>query len=125
MAIDSKKKDPTMDEVLEDIQNRVERLKILYEQYFLGLQKLEPQVPRREIQRKITELAQQSGNLRNTKHKFVFNMINQRWQSYTTYWNRTCAQIENGTYYRDVARVKRNAAKRGVELPDEMKSRKD
>lgn len=125
MTIDMKKKEPSLDEVLEDLQQRVERLKILYEQYFMGLQKLQPLVPRREIQRKMTELAQTSGNFRSTKHRFLFNMLNQRWQSYTTYWNRTCAQMENGTYYRDVARAKRNAAKRAMEMPETTQARRD
>ena len=38
------KKEPSIDELLDDLQQRIDRLKVLYEQYFLGLQKLEPLV---------------------------------------------------------------------------------
>ena len=113
------KKEPTIDELLDDLQARIDRLKVLYEQYFIGIQKLEPLVPRREIQRAMLEIAQK--NIRNTGVRFRFNTLNQKWNVYTTYWNRTCSQIANGTYVRDLARAQRNMARRGLELPDEMK----
>ncbi|MCC6996470.1 MAG: hypothetical protein IT370_17800 [Deltaproteobacteria bacterium] len=113
------KKEPSIDELLDDLQQRIDRLKVLYEQYFLGLQKLEPLVARREIQRVMLDIAQK--NIRNTGIRFRFNTLNQKWNVYTTYWNRTCSQIANGTYIRDIARAQRNMARRGLELPDEMK----
>lgn len=120
MAIDRAKKteEVDIDEVLTDLEHRVERLKILYEQYFMGIERIEPQTARKEVSRKVIDLAQL--NMRNTAHRYRFNALNQKFGVYTTYWNRTLREIENGTYYRSVARAGREALRRGVDVPDEV-----
>ena len=35
-----------IDKALEDLETRIERLRALYEQYFMGFEKIEPQTPR-------------------------------------------------------------------------------
>ena len=37
-----------VDNQLEELEIRVERLRALYEQYFLGIEKVEPAVPRKD-----------------------------------------------------------------------------
>jgi hypothetical protein len=120
MAIDRAKKpeEVDVDEALNDLEHRVERLKILYEQYFMGIEKMEPQTARKEITRKVIDLSQL--NMRNTAHRYRFNALNQKFGVYTTYWNRTLREIENGTYFRSVARAGREAIRRGVDVPDEV-----
>jgi hypothetical protein len=107
-----------VEEVLDDLEHKVERLKILYEQYFMGIEKLEPQTARKEIARKIMELTQLQ--IRNTALRYRFHALNQKFGAYMTYWNRTIREIENGTYFRSVARASRVAAERGVDMPDEV-----
>src|SRR5215813_6255099 len=107
-----------VEEVLNDLEHKVERLKILYEQYFMGIEKIEPQTARKEIPRKVMELTQ--FEIRNTALRYRFHALNQKFGAYTTYWNRTMREIENGTYFRSVARATRVAVERGVEMPDEV-----
>jgi hypothetical protein len=120
VAIDrgGKGDEPDMDEVLSDLEHKIDRLKILYEQYFMGIEKVEPQAARKEVSRKILDLTQQ--NLRNTGIRYRFNALNQKWNVYTSYWNRTVRAIENGTYIRNVARVGREAARKGQDIPEEV-----
>src|SRR5262249_28523745 len=44
----------------------------------------------------------------------------QKWNIYVTYWNRVLREIENGTYVRHLAKVKRKADAEGRDLPTEM-----
>lgn len=119
MAIDRGKNvelDP--EELLEELQGRLERLRALYEQYFMGIERMEPQTARKEVVRKIAELQQLA--LRNTALRYRFNMLNQKFSVYQSYWNRTVREIEKGTYFRDVARLGRAAASKGEDVPEEV-----
>ena len=99
---------------------RIERVKVLYEQYFMGIEKIEPQVARKDIQRNMLALQQQY--IRNTGLRFKFNTMLQKWNIYTTYWNRILREIENGTYVRHVQKAARKAQQEGRELPRELLS---
>jgi hypothetical protein len=120
MAIDRAKKpeEIDVDDVLTELESKVERLKILYEQYFMGIEKIEPQTVRKEITRKILELSQL--NMRNTAQRYRFNALHQKFGVYSTYWSRTLREIENGTYFRSLARAGREAVRRGLDVPDEV-----
>jgi hypothetical protein len=107
-----------VEEVISEIEHKVERLKILYEQYFMGIEKLQPNTQKKEVARKLMELAQL--NIRNTALRYRFHALNQKYASYQTYWSRTLREIENGTYYRSIARASRDAARKGVEMPEEV-----
>ena len=41
---------------LEELETRIDRLRALYEQYFMGIERLEPQVPRKDVDRRFQEL---------------------------------------------------------------------
>ena len=88
---------------LEDLETRLERLRALYEQYFLGLEKLEPTVLRKEVDRKLWVLRREQ--IRNTGLRFKFQMLIQRYNTYQQYWTRVVREIENGTYRRDIIKV--------------------
>jgi hypothetical protein len=88
---------------LEDLEGRLERLRALYEQYFLGLEKLEPTVLRKDVDRKLWVLRREQ--IRNTGLRFKFQMLIQRYNTYQQYWTRVVREIENGTYRRDVLKV--------------------
>jgi hypothetical protein len=117
---DGKQEQPLdIDELLKDLAHKIERVKVLYEQYFMGIEKIEPLTPRKDVQRNMLMLQQQY--IRNTGLRFRFNTMLQKWNIYVTYWNRTLREIENGTYVRHVIRAQRAAVKKGVELPEELK----
>ncbi|HEY7954180.1 MAG TPA: MXAN_5187 C-terminal domain-containing protein [Polyangia bacterium] len=96
---------PDIGQLLDELSIKIERVKQLYEQYFMGIEKIEPGVPRKEVTRAMLLLQQQY--IRNTGLRFKFNTMLQKWNIYVTYWNRTLREIENGTYVRHVARMKR------------------
>ena len=107
---------------LTDLALRIDRLKVLYEQYFMGIEKMEPQVARKEVTRVMLGLQQQY--IRNTGLRFKFNTMLQKWNIYITYWNRVLREIENGTYVKHLQKAKRKAEREGRELPPEMAFKK-
>lgn len=88
-----------------DLEVAVDRLRSLYEQYFMGIEKLEPTVPRKDVDRRIYALRKEQ--IRNTAQRFRFQMILQRYNVYQTHWQRICREIENGTYKRHLLRAER------------------
>jgi hypothetical protein len=95
---------------LSDAEIRLRRLRTLYDQWFHGLERSEPQVQRAEIDRIIMDLRR--AQPRNTALRFRFNQLVQRYTSYNTYWQRITRQIEEGTYKRDVLRAKKRFGER-------------
>ncbi len=80
----------------------IERLKTSYEQYFRGIEKLEPQRLRKEVQRRI--LTTNPNHAETSVDKFRFRTLAQRFASYASYWDRMLAMIEDGTFRRDRVR---------------------
>ena len=107
-----------IEEALEELEKLVDRVKALYEQYFLGIQKQAPAHLHTDMERKIRDLAQE--NIRNTAQRYRFNMLQQKFGSYNAYWRRTMRQIENGTYLRQLSKVGRKAAQSGEAIPEEI-----
>src|SRR5829696_9486077 len=91
------------EEQLGELESRIERLRALYEQFFMGIEKMEPQIPRKEVERRIWLLRREQ--IRNTGLRFKFQMLVQRYNSFQQYWGRVTREIENGTYRRDVLRA--------------------
>jgi len=88
---------------LGELELKLERLRALYEQYFLGLEKLEPRVLRKEVDRIFWTLRREQ--VRNTGLRFKFQMLIQRYNTYQQYWTRVVREIESGTYRRDIIKV--------------------
>jgi hypothetical protein len=88
-----------------ELETRVDRLRALYEQYFMGIEKMAPAVPQKDVERRIALLRKEQ--IRNTALRFRFQMIIQRYNTYQTHWIRICRQIEGGTYKRDLLRAQR------------------
>jgi hypothetical protein len=97
-----------VDKLIAELEIAVDRLRSLYEQYFMGYEKIEPTVPRKEVDRKIHALRKEQ--IRNTALRFRFQMILQRYNTYQTHWQRICREIENGTYSRHISRAQRRFA---------------
>ncbi len=94
-----------VEQLLADVETRLDRLRALYDQYFMGFERIEPHVPRKEVERRIYLLRKEP--IRNTRLRFRFNMLIQRYNMFQTHWARVCRQIEEGTYRRHVLRAKR------------------
>ena len=89
---------------ISELEDRVDRLRNIYEQYFLGFERLEPTVPRKDVDRRFALLRKEQ--IRNTAMRFRFNVIAQKYNTYAMHWVRICRQIEEGTYKRHVRRAK-------------------
>ena len=101
---------------LDDLERKVERLRALYESFFLGVERRPPQVPRQEVNRLMLETQQLA--IRNVALRFRFQALSQRWTLLTTYWNRTLREIESGTCRRDLQKAYRRIAARGEPLTE-------
>jgi hypothetical protein len=97
--------------LVEELELRVERLRALYDQYFMGIEKLEPAVPRKDVDRRLFVLRRIQ--IRNTSLRFRFQNVLLRFNTYQTYWMRICRQIEEGTYKRDVRRANARFSAKG------------
>jgi hypothetical protein len=90
---------------VDDLEPRIERLRALYEQYFMGLEKMEPATLRGEVDRKLWALRKK--RIQNTGVRYRLQMLIQRYNTYQQYWQRIMREMERGTYMRDVLRVAR------------------
>ncbi len=97
--------------MLSDAEIQLSRIKHLYEQYFQGIERIEPQIPRKQFDRMLHQLRKTQP--RNTALRFRFQTLIQRYTTLQTYWRRIARQIEEGTYRRDLlrARKRREAAR--------------
>ncbi len=120
LSSDFKKNQPTEDleEVLDALEKLLDRTKIMFEQYFMGIQKVAPTQLHRDVERKIRELTQQQ--IRNTGLRFRFTTMCQKFGAYNTYWKRTLREIEQGRYVRDLQKLKRKVEQNGDDLPEEL-----
>ncbi len=98
-------KDPIkeLETALSELDERVDRLRGLYEQYFLGFEKSEPRILRSDVDRRLAQLRKTP--MKNTALRFRFNVVAQKFTTYSMYWARICRQIEDGTYKRHLTRA--------------------
>lgn len=93
--------------VVKELEIAIERLQSLYNQYFMGIEKLEPLIPKKAVERKMRDL--RKVKFANTALRFRFQSQVQKYSTHMTHWRRICRQIEEGTYKRDIMRAKARA----------------
>lgn len=91
-------------EDLHILEERLRRLIINYEQYFIGLEKREPLKLLAEVEALVRRYANKPIN--NTRHKFRYNTLVARFSTYRQQWHRIVREIEEGRYHRDRNRAK-------------------
>jgi len=92
-------------QLVEELDSRLERLRVLYDQYFMGIEKIPPNIVQKDVDRRIWILRREK--IRNTGIRFRFQQIVQKYNTFSSYWIRICREIENGTYKRDIIRAKK------------------
>ena len=107
----------SLDSRLDELGRKMDRLRSLYESFFMGSDRAPPNIPRRELNRLMLEMQQTP--IRNATLRFRFQSLQQRWVLFTTYWNRTLQEIEAGTYRRDLQRAQRHLATRGGAITEQ------
>lgn len=109
--------------MLSDVEVQLSRLKHLYEQWFQGIERTEPLIPRKQLERAMHALRKEKP--RNTALRFRLQTLIQRYTTMQTYWRRIGRQIEEGTYRRDLLRARRRREALRAERRAERKGRSD
>lgn len=107
---------------ISELETRIDRLRALYEQYFMGFERTEPSVPRKDVERRIQDLRKVRFN--NTAKRFKFQTLIQRYNTMQQYWGRICREIENGTYKRHKLKAERTIGSLDPSFFDDTKRNK-
>jgi hypothetical protein len=91
-------------EQLDELDEGLVNLHVLYEKYFLGIDRKPPEQERKKISGRIRELRNMM--IKNTGLKFRLNNMVAKLISHERLWDRTLREIEDGTYKRDVFKAK-------------------
>lgn len=113
------------EDALKSTEVKLARLRSLYEQWFAGIERIEPGVARKDLERMIEILKREQP--RNTALRFRLQQLVARYGTYGLYWTRIAKQIEDGTYRRDLQRLKarqtrKEEAREEIELDVEIDS---
>jgi hypothetical protein len=103
---------------LDALSNRIERVRVLYEQFFLGMEKLPPRQLHHDVVRMVHDMSH--AKLRSAQQKFRLQGLIQRFNSHKSYWQRSMREWEEGKHPRQLQKVRQReqAERRGdtVEL---------
>ncbi len=105
-----------LEEVCGELEEELEEIKVKYEMYFLGVERMEPARRRDELKRNIARL--KNAFTRNAGLRFRIQSLHARYLSYERMWMRSAREKEDGTYRRDLFKARRrrlqeSAAARG------------
>lgn len=90
---------------LGDTEDRLEALRARYDMWFLGIERREPSREREELKREVNRL--KTAFTHNTGIKFRIQTLHARFIAYERMWQRSVREKEEGTYRRDVLRLRR------------------
>lgn len=90
------KVDYSLNNRLEELERLIFVLKIQYEKYFSGIERIEPLKDREQLKRVIRDLM--ITPITNTAQKHKFRMLKARFSSLDLYIQRNLYQIEKGTH---------------------------
>ncbi|HEX4386540.1 MAG TPA: MXAN_5187 C-terminal domain-containing protein [Myxococcales bacterium] len=112
-------------EEIDDLEEGLTNLQVLYEKYFLGIDRKPPDQERKRVSTRMREL--RTTMVKNTALKFRIQTQFAKLISFERMWDRTLREMEDGTYKRDVfkARWRQNLEKprekpgKAPEIPDD------
>ena len=94
------------------LDSSIDKLRVVYEQFFLGLERFEPVQLRKNIQLELRLLKENPPN--NTALKFLLARMETKLRTYEQYWNRVLREIEDGIYERQLQRMRRKLRDEGL-----------
>jgi len=86
-------------EEISAVEVAIKDLRVLYEKYFAGVDRIEPLKQREDVRRMLNRLV--SSPPRNTALRFRLNSAQASMVTHEQHWNRIVRQIEEGTWRRD------------------------
>lgn len=102
---------------LHDLSRRVEQLRITYERFFMGIDRVPPNPDRQKLERDLRNSPLMRS--RNTALRFQFNNVRQRMLSYARYWDRIMRLIEEGKFRRERSSLAGSGAPAGVPVEED------
>jgi len=104
-----------LNDALDALEEELEEIKVKYEMYFIGAERMEPGRRREDLKRNIARL--KNVFTRNAAIRFRVQTLHARYLSYERLWLRSTREKEAGTYRRDVLKARRKATEgRGKKL---------
>lgn len=86
------------------MESKLGDLRTAYDKYFAGIERIEPTGLKNEVQRLVRRIS--TLPITNTAVKFKRDNLIAQYNSYSLYWNKILRQIEDGTYSRDLFKIK-------------------
>jgi hypothetical protein len=91
--------DPTV--MLDELEQDIELLRVAYDKYFVGIERIAPVRMRERLDRRVRGL--EGHSFRTTALRFRCGGLRARYVTYAHYWTRILDQIERGVFRRDLA----------------------
>ena len=117
-----------LDDLCGELEEELEELKVKYEMYFLGVERMEPARRRDDLKRNIARL--KNAFTRNAGLRFRIQALHARYLAYERLWLRSAREKEEGRYRRDLLRARRRrspepggrggASRRGALEPEDV-----
>ncbi|MFL5388279.1 MAG: MXAN_5187 C-terminal domain-containing protein [Myxococcales bacterium] len=99
-----------LQEELDAMEQSIGELQVLYEKYFLGIDRRPPDKERKRISDRMRVL--KGTQVKNTALKFRLHTMFAKLISFERMWDRTLREMEEGTYRRDVFKAKLHGKKK-------------
>lgn len=106
---------------LAEMEEELEEIKVKYDMYFIGAERMEPSRRRDDLKRAIERV--RNAFTRNAGLRFRIQTLHARYLSYERLWIRSTREKEAGTYRRDLMKARRKAAEARGQRPIEDGSR--
>jgi hypothetical protein len=90
--------------MLDELEHAIDGLRIAFEKYFLGVDKVAPMRMRDRVERQLRAIEQM--HFSSTALRFRLAGLRARLVTYGHYWNRVLGEMERGTFRRDLHRAK-------------------
>lgn len=102
-------------QAIADFEGEIAALRARFDQYFLGMEKKNPAKELEALKKRIMKFKGQ--HIRNTGLKFRVQTLYSKFQSYERLWSKSLKEIEEGTYRKDLMRLRRKNQARGLVDP--------
>lgn len=100
-------------DIVASLEEELEELKVKYEMYFIGAERMEPARRRDDLKRNVARLM--NAFTRNAGIRFRIQALHARYLSYERLWLRSAREKEAGTYRRDLLKARRRAVEGKVQ----------
>lgn len=91
--------DKQLEEELAEYGRIVDRLRVSYNQFFLGVEKRPPWMLREQLEKRLRN--SELNDTRRAGLKFRFQTLLQKYRTHEVYWDRVLREIEEGRFNRD------------------------